>query len=47
MKAILEIEWADLAFNGLLYEPLVKDIQAFIDENQKPCGQSELPPEPC
>src|SRR3989338_8931544 len=35
MKAILEIEWADLVFNGLLYEPLIKDIQAFNDENQK------------
>lgn len=35
MKAMLEIEWADLVFNGLLYEPLVKDIQAFNDENQK------------
>ena len=31
----LEIEWADLAYNGLLYEPLIKDIQAFNDENQK------------
>ena len=35
IKAILENEWADLAFNGLLYEPLIKDIQAFNDENQK------------
>jgi len=36
MKAILEIEWADLAFNGLFYEPLVKDIHAFNDKNQNP-----------
>ena len=35
IKAILENEWADLAYNGLLYEPLIKDIQAFNDENQK------------
>lgn len=35
IKAILENEYADLAFNGLLYEPLIKDIQAFNDENQK------------
>jgi len=35
IKAMLEIEWADLAFSGLLYEPLIKDIQAFNDENQK------------
>jgi len=37
MKTILENEWADLAYNGLLYEPLIKDIQAFNDENQKTC----------
>jgi argininosuccinate synthase len=36
IKAILENEWADLAYNGLLYEPLIKDIQAFNDKNQKP-----------
>lgn len=35
MKAILENEWADLVYNGLLYEPLIKDIQAFNDESQK------------
>ncbi len=35
IKAILGNEWADLAYNGLLYEPLVKDIQAFNDSNQK------------
>ena len=35
MKGILEIEWADLAYTGLLYEPLIKDIQAFNDKNQK------------
>ncbi len=35
VKAILENEYADLAFNGLLYEPLIKDIEAFNDENQK------------
>jgi argininosuccinate synthase len=34
-KAILENEYADLVFNGLLYEPLIKDIQAFVDQNQK------------
>jgi len=35
IKGVLEIEWADLAYNGLLYEPLIKDIQAFNDANQK------------
>jgi argininosuccinate synthase len=35
IKSILEIEWADLAFNGLFYEPLVKDIHAFNNKNQK------------
>ncbi len=35
LKAVLENEWADLAYIGLLYEPLVKDIQAFNNENQK------------
>lgn len=35
IKAVLEIEWADLVFNGLLYEPLIKDIEAFNDESQK------------
>jgi argininosuccinate synthase len=35
LKSILEMEWADLAYNGLLYEPSIKDIEAFNDENQK------------
>jgi len=35
MKDSLSIEWADLVYNGLLYEPLVKDIQAFNNETQK------------
>lgn len=35
MKSMLEMEWADLAFSGLLYEPLIKDIQAFNNQNQK------------
>ncbi len=35
MKEVLCNEWADLVYNGLLYEPLIKDIQAFNDETQK------------
>jgi len=35
MKVPLETEWADLAYAGLLYEPLVKDIEAFFDSMQK------------
>ncbi|MBW2608883.1 MAG: argininosuccinate synthase [Deltaproteobacteria bacterium] len=35
MKAFLGNEWADLVFNGLFYEPLVNDIHAFNDANQK------------
>ena len=35
MKEILCSEWSDLIYNGLLYEPLVKDINAFNDETQK------------
>ena len=35
MKEILCNEWSDLIYNGLLYEPLVKSINAFNDETQK------------
>ncbi|MBS3131128.1 argininosuccinate synthase [Candidatus Woesearchaeota archaeon] len=35
MKAALESEWADLAYNGLLYEPLMRDIEAFVDKSQE------------
>jgi len=35
MKATLGNEWADLAYAGLLYEPLVKDIEAFNDSMSK------------
>lgn len=35
MKAMLEIQWSDLVYNGLLYEPLIKDIQAFNNQSQK------------
>ena len=35
IKEMLSNEWADLVYNGLLYEPLIKDIQAFNDETQK------------
>jgi len=39
LKKVLDNEWADLAFNGLLYEPLVKDIEAFNDSmNSKVTG---------
>ena len=35
MKSMLEIQWADLIYTGLLYEPLINDIQAFNDQSQK------------
>ncbi len=35
VKSLLEAQWSDLAFNGLLYEPLISDIEAFIDNTQK------------
>ena len=35
IKEILCNEWSDLVYSGLLYEPLVKNIQAFNDETQK------------
>lgn len=33
-KQTLENTWADLAYRGFLYEPVMKDIQAFLDSNQ-------------
>jgi argininosuccinate synthase len=35
IKAILDNEWADLAFKGLLYDPLIEDIQSFNNQNQQ------------
>jgi argininosuccinate synthase len=34
-KQTLENTWADLAYRGFLYEPIMKDIQAFLDSNQQ------------
>ncbi len=35
-KAHVDAAWADFAFSGLLYEPLVSDLHAFLDHNQVP-----------
>jgi len=34
-KAPLESAYADLSYRGLFYEPLMRDIEAFIDSTQK------------
>lgn len=34
-KLPLESLWADLAFRGMLYEPVMRDIKAFIDSGQQ------------
>ena len=34
-KSSLDTTWAELVYSGQLYDPLVQDIQAFLDSNQK------------
>ncbi|OIP96182.1 argininosuccinate synthase [Candidatus Wirthbacteria bacterium CG2_30_54_11] len=34
-KASLDAIWAEMVFNGQFYDPLVQDIQAFLESNQK------------
>jgi argininosuccinate synthase len=34
-KKIVEQKWANLAYNGKYFDPLLKDLNKFLDENQK------------
>jgi argininosuccinate synthase len=35
IKAVIDRAWVDMAFNGLYFDPLVDDLKAFLDQNQR------------
>lgn len=39
-KPLVDQKWAEMAYKGLMFDPLMEDLQAYIDEvNQKVCGE--------
>ena len=35
LKAIIDREWAELAYNGLFGSPLTEDLKAYLEQNQQ------------